>query len=133
MKKVIILLFLVIFIAGCGSQSLTNVTQGGQSPSAENQPGVTSSQPSTSSASIQVSKYAKFEAQTACDEMTNEDLVGLEARSEGYARQAGFTGLADAQAYGKSVPDQEALKRQIMTEMSAICPDFVNKLNNMGK
>lgn len=126
MNKIIILLLLSIFLIGCGSQPKTNVTQGGIGSPSGSQPGVTPSQPGTSSVSVQVQKYARFEAQCVCDQFGGTgdvDLTALEGKAEAHAREAGFSGLEEAQAYGKTITDQTAFKQMFSIELQNLCPD----------
>ncbi|MDD5651004.1 MAG: hypothetical protein PHF86_11400 [Candidatus Nanoarchaeia archaeon] len=123
MNKIIVLLLLTIFIAGCNNRTEGFGNEQFKSASPENQQEI----PDIS----KLSNYAKFEGSVICDQLINEDIVGAEARAEKYAKRYGFTGLAEAQAYGKSVEDQTDLKTQISLEAEIICPKEMQMMKNL--
>lgn len=123
MNKIIILLLLTVFIAGCGSPS--EITS-------ENDIVSTEQTPNQEIVDItKLASYAKFEASVICDQLNNEDVTNAEARAEKIARQYGFSGLAEAQAFGESVADKTDLKTQIALEAEMKCPEEMKLLNNL--
>lgn len=135
MNKILILLLLTVFLIGCAAQTKINVTQGGIGSPSGGQPGVTPSQPSTSSINVKVQKYARFEAQIVCDQLggtEDVDLTALEGKAEAHAREAGFSGLEEAQAYGKSITDQTTFKQMFSIELQNLCPDAIGNAEAMG-